>query len=165
MNGGRAASERLHRVNNSLQVLVFHLDQRERFHRRYFVLRCHRRHRLPDVEHLIPGHNPTVPERPGAEEDVREVAARNDTPHAGQRLGIGGVDTDYTGVTARAGQHLAHQHLRQVDVAGVGGVTGHLVERIDADVVLAENIELCHLCYSVSFVLSTAAITASMTLE
>ena len=65
----------------------------------------------------------------------------------------------------RAGQHLAHQHLGQVDVAGVGGVARHLVQRVDADMVLAENIELCHINYSASFVLSTAAITASMTLE
>ena len=44
-------------------------------------------------------------------------------------------------------------------------MAGHLVQRVDTDVILAENFELSHLCYSASFVLSTAAITASMTLE
>ena len=39
------------------------------------------------------------------------------------------------------------------------------VESVEAYVVLAQNVELCHFCYSVSFMLSTADIAASTTLE
>jgi len=138
MHLGRVRQNRRQRVNDDIQVFVFDPYQRQRLHRRDLVIGGNGSHRLADVEHLVPRHDPAVPQRPGAEENVREVLAGNDAPHAGQRLGFRCVYADDAGVAAGAGQHLAHQHLRQIDVAGIGGMAGHLVQRVNANMVLAK---------------------------
>ena len=145
VNGGRASGKRRHRVDNGIKVFVFDLDERKRFHGSYLVIGGNGGHRLADEEHLVAGHDPAVAQCAGAEVDVGEVAAGDDATNAGQGLGLRSVDADDTGVAAGAGQHLAHQHFGQVDIAGVGGVAGHLVKGVYADVAFAENIELCHL--------------------
>ena len=139
MHLGRVRQNRRQGINNSIKVFVLDLDQREGFHSRNFVIGGDSGHRLADVEHLVARHDPAVSQRPGAEENIREVLAGNDAPHAGQRLGCRRVYTDNAGMAAGTGQHLAHKHFRQVDVARVGGVAGHLVQSVYANMVLAQN--------------------------
>ena len=153
-------------VHHPVQVLVLDSNEVQGFLGGDLVVSRHGGHRFPDVEHFVPGHHVAVSQRPRAEMDVGEVPAGDDSPDAGQTLGFRGVDADDAGVAAGAGQHLAHQHFGQVDIAGVSSVARDFVRRVNPDVVFAQHFELWHLLYSAFRpIASAAAMAASTTLE
>ena len=81
MYDGGARREGSNRVDHSLQVFVFDLDQRKGLDRRHLVLGCHGRHRLAYVEDLITGHHSAVSQGAGAEKDIGEVLAGYHSSH------------------------------------------------------------------------------------
>src|SRR5437870_13849990 len=53
--------------------------------------------------------------------------------HAGQRLGLRGVDRDDARVRMRAAQHAADELAGQAEVGAEAGAPGHLVDAVRAD--------------------------------
>ena len=90
-------------INDRLQVLVFHPYQLHGLSRAQFIVGCYGGHRLPDVEHLVPGHDSPVFDGPGAEVGIRKVCADDNRPDAGSFLRFRHVDAEDSSVAAWAG--------------------------------------------------------------
>ena len=136
MQDRRVGLHRLGDVDDVRQHLVVDLDQRQRLlgdrlrhrgdggNRMALVERLLARHDVArDVAHVhlhLAGRHDQV----GL---VGEVLGRDHRLHAGQRLGLRGVDRLDDGVGVRAAQHLADQLAGQVEVGAEAGAAGHLV--------------------------------------
>src|SRR5262249_609145 len=64
---------------------------------------------------------------------VGEVVAGDHGLHAGERLGLRGVDRDDARVWVRAAQHLADELARQVEVGAEARASGDLVDAVRSD--------------------------------
>jgi hypothetical protein len=111
----------------------------ERRLRRVLVDRRHRRHALADVADAVVGQDRHVLQV-GAVEAVAHVGAGDYREDAGQRLRLGGVDVDDAGVGVGAVEHFAPEHAFQRQVGRVNGVSGDLVDAVDAADGLSKNL-------------------------
>ena len=102
----------------------------------------HGGHRVALVERLLAGHD--VPDhvlvvhhhlagRDELRRLVGEVVAGDHGLHAGQRLGLGGVDRHDARVRVRAAQHAADELAGQVEVRAEARAAGDLVDAVRAD--------------------------------
>ena len=123
------------------QHLVLDLDEVQGLLRREQVLGHHRRDGIaheaglvgedqPVLDIPVPGiQGPGVPRR--GELDLRQVRGGQYRHHAGQGLGLGGIDARNPGVGMGAAEDLAHQHVPLEEVVRVHGAAGDLGDGIE----------------------------------
>ena len=99
-------------------MAVLDLDQLQRGLGSRQVVGCHGRDRLPSINGEAPGQEGVLPVLRVILVLRRDVGGSDHGPHARQRLGLGGVNGQDFGVGVGAGQPLADQQPRQLDVCG-----------------------------------------------
>ena len=114
-------------ISDGRQILIVHLDEGERLQRRDFVHRGHCGQRFTNVAHLVQGKYSAVFHRPSTETHIGDVFAGDDGPDTGQLLSFGSINAQDAGMRSCGLQYFAHQHPRQVDIAGVLGTPRDLV--------------------------------------
>ena len=135
----RARLDRGFDAGHRRQLLVVHVDQRQRFLGNCNVHRRHRRHRLADIAHLIDSdHRPAVIDRVQIG-DIRRRQHRDDT---GQRLGLRGVNGADPRMGKSAAQDFSIKHAGNRDITDKFRRAGYLLDTVDALDVVPDEFEL-----------------------
>ena len=123
----RALRHRLLGIEDARQRLVGHVDRLDAVQRGLLVGGDDGGHTLSLVAHDAVGQRRLVLHE-GTELDLRHVLLRVDGQHAGDLLGLRGVDGLDARVRVRAAQDLAVDHRGQAHVVGVGRAAGDLLQ-------------------------------------
>jgi hypothetical protein len=140
----RAGLHRLVDVGHVRQHFVVDLDQLQGFARR---ARIHRRDRgdgMALIQRLLARHDvvENVVEPGIAVGVILEVVAGHDRLHAGQLLGLGGVDLPDARVGVRRAQDAANQHAGRGGIGAEPGAARHLVDAVGAQRAAADDLEV-----------------------
>ena len=127
----RLGLHRLHRVEDSRQLGILHLDPGEGLFGRVHIVRDHRRHFLAHKPHFLLGQQGRIAQRP-ADQHAAEITAGEHGMDAGHLQRACGVDVDDAGVGQRAAQHLPPEHPWQHQVPGVARLSRDLLGAIFA---------------------------------
>ena len=134
-------------IDDMRQHFVIDLDQRAGLRRHRRTDRGDRGNRMALVKrffarHDVAGDVPKIglnPRRPDIGEFmIRQVGRCHHRLHAGQRLGLGGVDRVDAGMGVRAAQDLSIQGARQAEVVAKLGDTGHFRHAVGTNLVGAD---------------------------
>ena len=113
------------------QLLDFEFDQRERPLGGLLVDRRHRRDRLAAIAHAPARQRIFVHGDRQHAVGVRAVVAGDDRHHALERARLGHVEPNDVAVADRAAQDAPDQRVGVVEVGGVAGAAGDLVDAVD----------------------------------